>query len=151
MIFVPIYPNGNKEGNGLSPYATTRKVSALSQSSLSERNTLEAQEIKPAIEYSNSSHDSWMQAAGISSSDYKTVEQLIDSESSWNPNSINKSSGACGLTQALPCSKLGNNWNDPVIALKWGDQYVKDRYGSWIAAWNFWQNESPKYNGSHWY
>lgn len=80
------------------------------------------------------SHTDWMAAAGISASDYSAVEILIQRESSWNPNAINPSSGACGLVQSLPCSKLGPNWNDPVVALKWADSYVKGRYGSWQAA-----------------
>lgn len=80
------------------------------------------------------SHTDWMAAAGIAPADYSAVEILIQRESSWNPNAINPSSGACGLVQSLPCSKLGPNWNDPVVALKWGDDYVKGRYGSWQAA-----------------
>ncbi len=80
------------------------------------------------------SHADWMAAAGIAPSDYSAVEILVERESSWNPNAVNSSSGACGLTQALPCSKLGANWNDPVVALAWGDAYVKGRYGSWQAA-----------------
>lgn len=80
------------------------------------------------------SHTDWMAAAGIAASDYSAVEILVQRESSWNPNAVNPTSGACGLTQALPCSKLGPNWNDPVVALAWGDSYVKGRYGSWQAA-----------------
>ncbi len=80
------------------------------------------------------SHADWMAAAGISPSDYSAVEILVMRESSWNPSAVNPTSGACGLTQALPCSKIGPNWSDPVVALAWGDAYVKGRYGSWQAA-----------------
>lgn len=80
------------------------------------------------------SHADWMAAAGIAESDWSAAEILIQRESSWNPNAVNSSSGACGLVQSLPCSKLGANWNDPVVALKWGDQYVKSRYGGWQQA-----------------
>lgn len=85
----------------------------------------------------NGGHQDWMAAAGISSSDYGDCEILIQRESSWNPEAVNASSGACGLVQALPCSKLGPNWKDPVVALKWGDQYVKERYGGWGPALQF--------------
>lgn len=81
------------------------------------------------------SHADWMRAAGITPGDFNYVEKLIAKESGWNPNAMNASSGACGLVQALPCSKLGPNWNDPVVALKWGDGYVKGRYGGWAGAW----------------
>lgn len=86
-----------------------------------------------AASYSGS-HTDWMAAAGISPADYSAVETLIQRESSWNPNAVNPSSGACGLVQALPCSKLGPNWNDPVTALIWGQQYVDGRYGGWQGA-----------------
>lgn len=76
----------------------------------------------------------WMAAAGIAPSDYMYVDQLIQKESGWNPRALNSSSGACGLVQALPCSKLGPEWYDPVVALRWGDSYVKNRYGSWAGA-----------------
>ncbi len=80
------------------------------------------------------SHADWMSAAGISPADFSAAEILVMRESSWNPNAVNPSSGACGLVQALPCSKLGPNWNDPVVALQWGDNYVKQRYGGWQQA-----------------
>lgn len=80
------------------------------------------------------SHSDWMSAAGINPADWSAVEILINRESTWNPNAVNPSSGACGLVQALPCSKLGPNWNDPVVALQWGDNYVKQRYGGWQQA-----------------
>ncbi len=80
-------------------------------------------------------HADWMAAAGIAEADYGYVEKLIQKESGWNPNALNSYSGACGLVQALPCSKLGPNWNDPVVALRWGQGYVTGRYGGWSGAW----------------
>lgn len=85
------------------------------------------------------SHTDWMAAAGISASDYGYVEWLIQKESGWNPGAVNRTSGACGLVQALPCSKLGENWDDPIVALRWGNSYVEKRYGGWSGAYEFWQ------------
>lgn len=85
------------------------------------------------------SHQDWMQAAGIQSGDYAYVEYIISHESGWRPDAINASSGACGLVQALPCSKLGNDWSNPVKALSWGAEYAKARYGGWANAYAFWQ------------
>jgi len=48
------------------------------------------------------------------------------------------------LAQALPCSKIGDEWENPVVALNWMDSYVNQRYGSWESAYNFW-------NSNHWY
>ncbi len=76
-----------------------------------------------------------MAAAGIAESDWDAAYRLIQKESGWNPSSVNRSSGACGLVQAYPCSKLGPNWNDPLVALRWGNGYVK-RWGGWQGAWS---------------
>lgn len=78
-----------------------------------------------------------MRAAGVAEADFSYVEFIIQHESGWNPSARNGSEGACGLVQALPCSKLGSNWQDPIVALKWGNSYVS-RYGGWAGAYTFW-------------
>ena len=88
--------------------------------------------------------EAWMAAAGIPQSDWWAVDSIVSRESSWNPNAVNASSGACGLAQALPCSKMGPNWSDPVVALAWQYNYVKARYGGYAQAVAFW-------NRNHWY
>lgn len=83
-----------------------------------------------------------MAAAGIAKSDYPYVNYIVSRESGWNAAARNKSSGAFGLCQALPGSKMasaGSDWaTNPVTQLKWCDGYAKGRYGSWSAAYNFW-------------
>jgi uncharacterized protein YabE (DUF348 family) len=74
----------------------------------------------------------WMAAAGIS--DTSSAGALIARESGCNPYSVNKSSGACGVGQALPCSKTGCAMGDGVCQMIWMNQYVIGRYGSWSAA-----------------
>lgn len=86
----------------------------------------------------------WLKASGIPEAEWWAVDYIVSRESSWNPNAVNKSSGACGLVQSLPCSKLGPNWNDPVVALKWQYQYVLNRYGGYSQAVAFWKV-------NHWY
>nr|WP_108871154.1 ubiquitin-like domain-containing protein [Tessaracoccus timonensis] len=81
----------------------------------------------------------WMRAAGIPESQWQYVDYIVSKESSWNPNAKNPSSGACGLVQAYPCSKLGPNWNDPVVALRWQYNYVNSRYGGYAGAYKFWR------------
>lgn len=80
----------------------------------------------------------WLAASNIPEAMWGYADFMVQKESGWNPNAVNKSSGACGLAQALPCSKLGPNWNDPVVALNWMNNYVVGRYGSWEGAYNFW-------------
>lgn len=86
----------------------------------------------------------WMAAAGISSADSGYVDYIVSRESSWNPNATNSSSGACGLVQAYPCSKVPGGGYNPVANLRWANDYAVGRYGSWKAAYNFWIN-------NHWW
>lgn len=74
----------------------------------------------------------WMANAGIT--DIGSASQLIDRESHCNPYSVNSSSGACGVGQALPCSKTGCEMGDGACQMIWANQYVIGRYGSWAAA-----------------
>lgn len=84
----------------------------------------------------------WMTAAGIAESDWGYVDYIVGRESGWNPNATNSSSGACGLVQALPCSKVPGNGYDPVDNLRWGNGYAVGRYGSWAGAYAFWVNNN---------
>lgn len=96
----------------------------------------------------NGSCVDWMVQAGIPVTNATT--NLILRESGCRITAMNPSSGACGIPQALPCSKLANscpNWqNDPVCQLRWMDNYVKNRYGTWENAYGTWLSRSP-----HWY
>jgi uncharacterized protein YabE (DUF348 family) len=85
-------------------------------------------------------HTDWMRAAGIAEEDFGYVNYIVWRESRWNPNAVNRSSGACGLVQFFPCSpeKAGVNWNDPINALQRGQAYAIARYGSWERAYRFW-------------
>lgn len=86
----------------------------------------------------------WMAAAGIASGDWGYVDYIVSRESGWNPNATNSSSGACGLVQALPCSKVPGNGYNPVDNLRWANGYATGRYGSWAAAYAFWTS-------NHWW
>ena len=86
----------------------------------------------------------WMAAAGIAESDMGYVDYIVSRESGWNPNATNRSSGACGLVQALPCSKVPGNGYDPVDNLRWATGYATGRYGSWAGAYAFWTS-------NHWW
>lgn len=83
--------------------------------------------------------DEWLTAAGIPREMWGYADSIVQKESGWNPNATNASSGACGLAQALPCSKVPGNPYDPVDSLRWMNGYVQGRYGGWEGAYNFWQ------------
>lgn len=59
-------------------------------------------------------------------------------ESGNNPGAINKSSGACGLGQALPCSKMPCSLSDYACQDNFFTQYMLNRYGTWDNAKSFW-------------
>jgi hypothetical protein len=67
------------------------------------------------------------------------LDLLWTKESGWNEKAYNSSSGAYGIPQALPGSKMGavaEDWEtNPATQIRWGLQYIKDRYGTVDAAW----------------
>lgn len=80
--------------------------------------------------------ETWLRASGIPETEWWAVDSIVSGESGWNPTARNKSSGACGLGQQLPCGKWGGDWTDPVHALKSMNTYVQG-YGGWAAAVKF--------------
>ena len=72
-------------------------------------------------------------------SEWRYAAELLARESSWNPEAINPSSGACGLVQALPCKKLVTECSlkDVDCQLDWFTKYVKNRYGTMKKAVEF--------------
>lgn len=84
-----------------------------------------------------------MARAGIGPDDYNYVDYIVSRESGWNPSARN-ASGAYGLCQALPGSKMssaGADWQtNPVTQLRWCNGYAVGRYGSWASAYNYWQS-----------
>lgn len=63
--------------------------------------------------------------------DSMIMGELIARESSFNPEAVNPSSGACGLGQALPCEKMQCevSEDDADCQLEWIKEYVESRYG----------------------
>jgi hypothetical protein len=74
---------------------------------------------------------------------YSCVYKLWMRESGWRWNALNRNSGAYGIPQALPGSKMasaGDDWKtNPITQVKWGIRYVNGRYGSACGAWNHFQ------------
>ncbi|MEU7023596.1 transglycosylase SLT domain-containing protein [Streptomyces sp. NPDC048717] len=80
----------------------------------------------------------------VPSNQYASFSKIVEHESGWNHTATNSSSGAYGLVQALPASKMasaGSDWKtNPATQIKWGLNYMNERYGSPNDAWNFWQS-----------
>jgi len=102
------------------------------QSVVVEKPTKQVEVVGVKVQSFGGSCGEWMSAAGIV--DTANATYLIGKESGCNPYSVNRSSGACGVGQALPCSKTGCAMGDGACQTKWMNGYVMGRYGSWKAA-----------------
>jgi Transglycosylase SLT domain len=80
---------------------------------------------------------------GYGAGQFGCFDNIISRESRWNMHATNPSSGAYGLAQALPGSKMASiasDWRtNPATQIIWGVQYMDNRYGSPCEAWGFWQ------------
>ena len=76
---------------------------------------------------------------GWTENDFNCLVKLWERESNWNPNAHNKSSGAHGIPQSLPASKMASEGDDYYTngktQSKWGLKYIKNRYGTPSNAW----------------
>lgn len=77
-------------------------------------------------------------AAPISSNAAKAF--IYSHESGNRTDAINAGSGACGLGQALPCSKMPCTLSDYICQDAFFTNYAMNRYGSWEGAVAFWQS-----------
>jgi len=79
---------------------------------------------------------------------YACLNKLWIKESNWNYKSRNKVSGAHGIAQALPATKMevvGTDWRtNPVTQITWGLKYINERYDTPCKAWS-------KFKRSRWY
>ncbi|WP_433266835.1 lytic transglycosylase domain-containing protein [Micromonospora vinacea] len=85
-----------------------------------------------------------MIGAGFGIAEFPCLEKLWTKESGWNHKASNSSSGAYGIPQSLPGSKMGSvasDWRtNPATQIKWGLGYIKGRYKTPCGAWTYFQN-----------
>lgn len=83
---------------------------------------------------------------GWAAGEFDAVDWIFEHESSWNPKAKNPSSTARGIPQ---CLKQGSTDKctahpfedydtNPKTQIKWGLEYIKNRYGSPSKAKSFW-------------
>jgi hypothetical protein len=76
---------------------------------------------------------------GWTGGEWSCLDALWTRESNWQVHEENASSGAYGIPQALPASKMasaGSDWADnPVTQIRWGLDYIAGRYGTPCDAW----------------
>ena len=83
---------------------------------------------------------------GWSIKDYNNLVKLWNKESHWNYKAYNKRSGACGISQALPCKKMKKYGKDYKtnckVQIKWGLNYIKKRYKTPTKAWKHFKKKN---------
>jgi hypothetical protein len=77
---------------------------------------------------------------GWSSSQFSCLDPLWAHESGWSVSAYNAGSGAYGIPQALPGSRMasaGPDWQtNAATQIRWGLEYIKGTYGSPCGAWD---------------
>lgn len=112
------------------------------------RSAMTATESAPPVSVTPGSVQALAQQIIGNDAQFQCFSQIVKRESGWNYTATNPSSGAYGLVQALPGTKMasaGADWRtNPATQIKWGLSYMNSRYGSPCGAWSFWQSH-------HWY
>lgn len=89
-----------------------------------------------------------MLAAGWGMDQWSALRELWMRESGWSASAHNPSSGAHGIPQSLPASKMASAGRDYMTSaatqIRWGLNYIRGRYGSPAAALAF-------HNSHNWY
>jgi hypothetical protein len=79
------------------------------------------------------------------SAQFTCFSNIVEHESGWDVSASNPSTGAYGLVQALPGGKMasaGSDWkSNAATQIKWGLEYMKDRYGSPCGTRASWQDK----------
>jgi hypothetical protein len=82
---------------------------------------------------------------GLNQQQWVCLDQLWQQESKFQTNARNPRSGAFGIPQALPASRMasaGADWRtNPATQIKWGLSYVRVRYGTACNAWAHWKRD----------
>lgn len=89
-----------------------------------------------------------VKARGWGDDQFSCLVSLWNKESGWRVNAANPSTGAYGIPQSLPGSKMataGADWQtNPATQITWGLGYIQGRYGTPCGAW-------AKSQASGWY
>ena len=131
------------EVSNLQKQVTSRgSTTSRSSSSTSKPNTVTVSK----NEYQQYAHDLCINTYGWTENDFTCLVKLWNKESGWNPNAHNSSSGAHGIPQSLPASKMASEGSDYYTngktQIRWGLKYIKNRYGSPSAAWSHSQSHN---------
>jgi len=125
--------------------STTTEHTTISTTSTTTKTTHKIT-IKTTTKEKTSTKQEYMNYAkeygNLNDTQLQCLDYLWTHESNWNPNDVNKSSGACGIPQAYPCKKIvqSEGSNDWKAQIRWGIKYINNRYKNPCSAWNHFKN-----------
>jgi len=118
---------------------TARAAEADRAARAAERATVAAAADAAAKTDPRSTAKAMLASYGWSVSQFSCLDSLWTKESGWNPLAVNASSGAYGIPQSLPASKMATAGADyrtnPATQIAWGLTYIKASYGNPCSAW----------------
>lgn len=147
LLLIARFFIGVPQAGGRSVPETTKPVPVIEATITAAECDNKCQEaLKPApkpVQRVTGTKFEWLTAAGIPQSVWTYVDYIVTKESGWNYLVWNKQgSGAYGLCQSLPASKMASAgpdyMNNPVTQLRWCHSYAQSRYGGWYNAYIFW-------------
>lgn len=136
-------PEPEEPSSSPSSDSSSDSSSDESESSSDESSSDESDSSSSAASHSGGSPKaiarSMVASEGWGDSQFRCLENLWQKESGWNHQAQNSSSGAYGIPQALPGSKMsshGSDWrSNPATQISWGLDYISGRYGTPCGAW----------------
>lgn len=143
---------GQLTAQSLTPViATTTTTSTTSRLATTSRTVTRAPVVAPYA-FGTKGYNKWWARYYMvkrfgwkSTAQYSCLVSLWNRESSWNHRAHNRSSGAYGIPQALPGSKMakfGSDWRtNPKTQIIWGLGYIKGRYVTPCGAWSSFQRK----------
>ena len=121
------------------------KIAVTSRGGVTSRTTTTVSTGTKA-EYQAYAKDLCLNTYSWSEYDFECLVKLWNKESGWNPNAHNKSSGAHGIPQSLPASKMSSEgadyYTNGKTQIRWGLKYIKNRYGTPAKAWQHSQQKN---------
>lgn len=126
-----------EEAERIAAVQEAQKKAAEQAKLLAQKQSIQVAAVTPQVISGDSPvaiGQSMAAARGWTGSEWDALYRLWMRESGWNPNSVNRYSGACGIPQALPCSKIPNP-SSVESQINWGLNYIAGRYGSPTKAW----------------
>lgn len=124
------------------PATTTTTTTTTTVPPTTTKPVITAPKAPAPVAAPSGTHADWMAQAGIPESDWGYATDIFNKESGFNHLAVNRSSGATGICQSLPGSKMASAGADyltnPVTQLRWCHSYAISRYSSWANAHSFW-------------